>query len=320
MTTLAQILEQNSTYAVVSHIDPDLDAISSVLSLLFYMNQNGIQARGYLENIPDYTDFLYGWDLFDLGHQVSLPEKYTLITLDCASVSRIWPSSLFQKTKSVINLDHHIDNPGFGSMNFVSHEVSSTAELLFQMMKTESYSVPKEIASNLYAGLLFDTGGFRYSNTKISTFETAKQMIQIGVNPTYLAEKVFNRWEKNGFQALELSLSTIEYWDKNQILFSFIPYQMISKLNLLNSDFEGVIDFLRVRRSIKVSILIREMEPGYYKGSIRSIEPYAINDIVRPFHGGGHKRAAGFSTSDYTISEIKSILQETLKPILSKQE
>ena len=218
-----------------------------------------------------------------------------LVSLDCATKDRIWPSLCYSRAQTVINIDHHIDNPHFGSVNFVDPALSSTAEMMFRFLQQEEKSIPLEWIENCYAGILFDTGGFRYSNTKVSTFETARACVQAGINPTKIAQYVFQSWTTPSFTSLRIALEHIRAYYQGQVLVSSISYQDIQKNSLHRLDFEGLIDILRLHQSAKVVVLVREMEPGIWKGSIRSVNGLSILPLAHSLHGGGHKYAAGFT-------------------------
>lgn len=316
MISLLEKLSKDKNYLICTHVNPDLDAISSLLSLTFVLHNIGFKVSAKLENSPDWMYFLTGWDLFAKLEKLEIPDLYDVIALDCGSKDRVWPNKALDNAGSIINIDHHFDNPLFGSVNICERDVSSTAELLYRLFKQDSIPLNQEIASTLYAGILFDTGGFRYSNTKASTFQTATEMIALGVNPSEMADHVFTFWEKSGFCALQVALANIEYWENNQILYSFVSWKEIQENNLKNEDFEGIIDILRLHRLAKYSILIREIEKGVYKGSVRAKEPYTIGDALRSLGGGGHKRAAGFLTHQISIEEITKTLVNNFNKLL----
>jgi phosphoesterase RecJ-like protein len=313
MTSLLKYLKLDKNYCLVTHVNPDLDAFSSLLTLLVTLHRLGFSVKGYLEDQMEFTFFLHGWELFRDLEKKELNSNYTLIALDCGSLDRIWPSNVIKNADSIINIDHHFDNPLFGTINICDHMASSTTELLYLLLKSDDIPIDLKLASNIYAGMLFDTGGFRYSNTRSTTFKTASELISLGVNPSLMADRVFTHFEKQGFNALELALFHTEYWEDNQILFSFVSYEEILEHKLCSEDFDGIIDILRLNRLIKYSILIRETEKGFFKGSVRAKEPYEIGETIRILGGGGHKRAAGFSTRYGSIEEIKMVLKNNFK-------
>jgi phosphoesterase RecJ-like protein len=316
MTSLLDSIQKDQFYWICTHINPDLDAVSSLLSLLYVLNNLGYQVAGKLENEPEWMNFLFFWDLYKDLEKQNNRDEYHVIALDSGSKDRIWPGELTRNAKSIINIDHHYDNPLYGTINICETEASSTAELLFQLFTNDNITLDRETASNLYAGILFDTGGFRYSNTKMGTLKTSLSLIQSGIHPSLISDHVFNRWDTKGFSALQLALSSVEYWENSKILFSFVSHKEMTDYHLSNSDFEGVIDILRLQRFACFSILVREIEPGLFKGSVRAKEPYVIGDSIRVLGGGGHKRAAGFSVKLESIEDIKTILKNNMKALL----
>ena len=311
MTSLLNHLTKTKLCCICVHTDPDIDAISSLLTLTSVLHSMGFLVTCRLENIPEGTEFLAGWDLFRELQTVTAQSPLDLIALDCGSVHRIWPKEVLGLANQIINIDHHFDNPLFGSVNIVDLTYSSTAEILYHLLKEGGIQLTTEHASNLYAGLLYDTGGFRYSNTKAATLVSAVEMINHGANPSLLANQVFTRMDHRSFKALELALKNAEYWETRGTLLSFVSYAEMKEHHLTNASFDGVIDILRQNRTVHYTILVREADPGIMKGSIRAKEPYVIGDLIKDLGGGGHKRAGGF-TNTLSYERIKQILEEKL--------
>jgi phosphoesterase RecJ-like protein len=309
-------LRKDDFYCILTHVNPDLDAISSLLTLLIVLVKKGYRVSAGLEDYPSHFDFLEGWELFHELSNLSLPTTYHVISLDCGSMDRVWPQEIVKNASSIINIDHHFDNPLFGSVNICDHHISSTAELLYILFKSDHIDLDSKTAGNIYAGILYDTGGFRYSNTKMGTFHTVSELIKYGINPSLLADRVFAKWDSKGFCALQLSLANVRYTEEEQILFSYVPYSDMVSNQLSTSDFDGVIDILRLNRNTKYSVLVREPEIGLFKGSVRAKEPYEIGEAIRELGGGGHKRAAGFTTTIFTIEKIETTILQTFKKLL----
>lgn len=312
MTPFFNLLSKERSIVIVAHTDPDLDAISSLLTMTSLLHDRGYTVISRLENIPEGLEFLYGWELYKELENRVVPDKIDLIALDCGSIDRIWPKDIIQKAEQFINIDHHFDNPHFGKINRVDLTLSSTAEIIYHLLIEENLQPTKEMASNLFSGMLYDTGGFRYSNTKAETFVTASRMIENGANPSWLADKVFSRMDRCTFTALRLAIQNSDYLDSPSMLFSFVPYAEIEKHQLNNASFDGVIDILRQNREVSYTVLLRETKLGVWKGSVRAKEPFVIGAALKKLGGGGHKRAGGFTTASFTIEQIKEMLHKGL--------
>lgn len=311
-------------FVLCTHHDPDIDGVASSLALSIYLRIIGKKVVVLIENFQDYMSFLNGKEnILVMDNYLNLKD-YTLISLDCASKDRIWPKEVIRNNINIINIDHHSDNTYFGNINLVDTEASSTAELLYDSIKGKSIDLFKEeyidfdikFLENIYAGILFDTGGFRYQNTNYKTLSTSSELLLRGVNTFKISEYVFSNWNKNGFKALCLSLQNSEYIENGKIIFSFVSFDEIVRENLGNENFEGVIDILRSNRDAKVVILLREIEKNLFKGSLRSKDKICINTVAQKFGGGGHQYAAGFETKYDNSNLIKEKLLSEIIPLL----
>lgn len=301
-------------YVLCTHHDPDIDGVGSVLALSLYLKERGDKVLTLLESFPEYMHFLNGGENIEPLSAIKNLSNFTIIALDCASRDRVWPKDAVDKAERVINIDHHIDNTKYGNINVINPWVSSTAELLYNLFKVKKIELNVEICENIYAGILFDTGGFRYQNTNYETLLISSELLLKGVSANKIGEFVFSKWSESGFRALNIALKNLEYFEDSKILFSFISYKEIVKENLKNDDFESIVDILRSSRKARIAILIREIEENFFKGSLRSKGGVSINHIAQKFSGGGHPHAAGFEVKFANILSLKEeILKEALK-------
>ena len=303
-------------FVLCTHHDPDIDGAGATLALSLYLKEQGYKLLTLLENFPEYMQFLNGRENINSLNELKNSDNFTIIALDCASKDRIWPKDICSKAERIVNIDHHSDNTKFGNINVVNTFVSSTAELLYNLFKVNKSELNLKICENIYAGILFDTGGFRYQNTNYETLLIGAEILQKGVNACRIGEFVFNIWTESGFRALKIALNNLEYFGGGAILFSFIPYNEIVEEGLRSYDFEGIVDILRSNRNAKIIILLREIEENTFKGSLRSKGEISINQIAKKFNGGGHPHAAGFEIKYDNVFAIKEELIREAKRLI----
>jgi len=306
-------------FVLCTHHDPDIDGVASSLALSIYLKETGKEVVVFFENFLEYMNFLNGKENISAFKDCTKLSDCTLIALDCASKERIWPQEVIEKAIKIINIDHHSDNTYFGDINLVNTKVSSTAELLYNLFKEKGIEPGIEICEDIYAGILFDTGGFRYQNTSYETLSTASELLSRGVNAAKIAENVFSKWDESGFKALYLALKNSEYLQDGKILFSFISLREIINEKLKSEDFDSVIDILRGNKRAKVIILLREIKETFFKGSIRSKGKISINTVAQKFGGGGHPHAAGFETEFSSFYLIKEKLINEVLPLVRNE-
>ena len=300
-------------FVLCTHHDPDIDGVGATLALSIYLKEKGYEVLTILENFPEYMQFLNGTENINSLNELKYSDDFSIIALDCASEDRIRPKDIYKKAKRIINIDHHSDNTKFGNINIVNSYVSSTAELIYSIFKVNKCELNLKICENIYAGILFDTGGFRYQNTNYDTLLAGAELLQKGVNANRISEFVFDRWSKSGFKALEITLKNLEYFGDNKILFSFISNKEIVEDGLKNEDFEGIVDILRSNRDAIIIILLREVEKNIFKGSLRSKGEISINQVAKKFNGGGHPHAAGF---EIKYNDVNALKKELIREIM----
>lgn len=303
-------------FVLCTHHDPDIDGVGATLALSIYLKEKGYKVLTILENFPEYMQFLNGRENISSLSELRDSDNYTILALDCASKDRIWPKDIFDRAERIVNIDHHSDNTKFGNINVVNSFVSSTAELLYNLFKVNKSKLNLEICENIYSGILFDTGGFRYQNTNYETLIISSELLQKGVNASKIGEFVFNIWSESGFRALKIALKNLEYFGAGKILFSFVSYKEIVEEDLKSEDFEGIVDILRSNRNARIIILLREIEKNVFKGSLRSKGEISINQVARKFNGGGHPHAAGFEIKYDNVNAIKDKLIKELLQLI----
>jgi len=272
----------------------------------------GYSVTPLVESVPFFMEALPGVDKL----KSQLPantSSYQVIALDSASRERVYQPDWLSSAKKIINIDHHQDNPLFGDINLIKTNISSTSEYLFQLLTRAHFPIDESVILPLYAGILYDTGGFRYSNTSSATLMTAGRMIKPYASQIpALSDMVFSRWNQDSFTALRHALANSEVWFEENVCFSAVPYTISSQLPAL--AFEGMVDILRLHHTVKVIIFVREMEPGVWKGSLRSKPPLTVSSIAHTFNGGGHPRAAGFIVHDTTLESLKQQIKSLVQP------
>jgi bifunctional oligoribonuclease and PAP phosphatase NrnA len=305
-------IDPSTHILLCTHENPDIDGVSSLGVLFHWLTAKGFSVQSIIQPPIPGTQYLHGVATASTDPSLlQLQKPPMVVSLDCATSERIWPQSILSAATMRVNIDHHIDNPLFGDQNYVDPTLSSTAELLYTEVRKVESDLPLEILENCYAGILFDTGGFRYSNTTDRTFQHAKEMVQLGVHPARMAQNVFQSYSSQTFQALQCALQNCAYEKQTpSYVFAHVSHDRIQEHQLASYDFEGVVDILRLHQNTDIVVLVRELGPNQWRGSIRSVEHYSILGIAHSFLGGGHHNAAGFS--------FHGTLQELQKRILTQ--
>ena len=308
-------IKKNENIILTAHINPDGDAIGSGLALFLtlknkYPNKN---IRFILQDpIPYTTKFLYGSDQIEILNENEIYNIDLLIFLDSATKERTGKVSEKIKAKKYINIDHHISNPSYGDINCVIPTCSSTSEIIYNFIEECAYTLSKEAGEAIYLGLVNDTGSFSHSNVSFETMQIATNLIKLGVNNNYIVTNFLNA---NSFQTLKLmgeALTNFEFFDDIKLSYYYLDKKTMNKYNARKEDTEGIVEKILSYQEASVSLFLREENDGKIKGSMRSKHNIDVNKIANIFNGGGHIKAAGFS-SNKSSEEILEIIKEKLK-------
>ena len=303
-------LSNSTKIAVSGHISPDGDSIGSCIAMTLYLRKvlPDKDIRLFLEEIPDCFKGIEGCEIVDSTFSGMDPDTYILID---GTPDRMGPGErLFKKAALRINIDHHISNAlGSGDINYIDPDASSAAELVFRLM--DKSFLDKTIASWIYLGIVHDTGVFKYSATSPETMRVVARLMEEGIDCQYLVDKTY--YEKTYSQNLacaRIVLSSRLFLD-NKVIVGSISLKEMKENNITKSDFEGVINQLRITTGTEVAIFMYPMNDVTVKVSLRSKEKVDVSKICQSFGGGGHKRASGFYYKG-TEEEITTKLLEML--------
>ena len=323
MEQTARHLADSTSILIVSHANPDGDAVSSLIALGLGLEKLNKKVVLYNESlIPAVYRFLPSVNRISRDLNTGMYFD-TIIVLDCGDLERI--GSAAQKVlaeRVVINIDHHVTNTGFGDIQFVDPEACATAELIHRLLKHLSVPIDKSIATAIYTGILTDTGSFRFSNTNLSTFAICTEMVEKGVKPFDVAQCVYGTYSLGRIKLLNLALDSIEISSNGKLSIMTVTQEMLNMTGTQLDDADGLIHYARRIEDVKVAALIQELRNGKrpsdnqhrFHVSLRSDGTVDVASIASAYGGGGHSSASGFGI-DATLSEVKSkiaILAEKL--------
>jgi phosphoesterase RecJ-like protein len=309
-SAVAEALQGNGRFVVTSHENPDGDALGSLLAThlaLEALGKDSVMVLGGTAPLPAEYAFL---GLEARGLLRSAPpdtEERVLVAVDCAQESRIVEQALVTGPRLTVNVDHHHDNTRFGDVDLVVEDASSTGEVLADVFTALGVALTPPIAEALYTAIVTDTGRFQYSNTTPRALRLAAELVEAGADVSKVFVEVY---ESTPFPKLKLLARALERAAEladGRVVVSELRREDFDAAGADEPYSEGIIDHLRAVDGAELVALVRELPGGAAaarKGSLRSHpDGVDVSAIARSFGGGGHKRAAGFST-DLTMAEI----------------
>jgi len=313
MNSIIQQFNNSHRILVVTHANPDGDAIGSLIAMGLSLEALNKKITLYCESlIPAVYRFLP--EVHRVVKKIGNKNYDMAVILDCGDWSRIGEDVSFVKQIPVIvNIDHHITNTRFGHLQLIDTSACATAEIVYRLIKQMGLSFSIPVATSIYTGILADTGSFRFSNTNKAAFSICQEMVELGVDPHNIAQHVYGTYSLSRIKLLNLALDSIELSENGKLSIMVLTKKMFDETHTQPEDVDGLINYAQRIEDVKVAALIQEQHNGNensrtnnrFHVSLRSDGAFDVAAIAAMFGGGGHSSAAGFSIES-TLSNIKS--------------
>jgi len=314
LEAIADALRRHERFLVVTHENPDGDALGSLLASTVALRKLGKDAVMYL---PGTTPLPREYGFMALDDLVREPPadaaERVLLAVDCAKAERIGDPQAIERAPLVLDVDHHHDNTRFGDVNLIVSDASSTGEVLRDVIRELGLELTPELAEPLYIALVTDTGRFQYTNTTPKSLRLAAELVDAGADIHAVFQQVYESVEFAKLKLLARALDRAEVLEGGRIVVSNLLRDDFAEVGAAEPYSEGIIDYLRAVEGAELAVLVREqLNEGAqaHKGSLRSsIDELDVSAIARRFGGGGHRQAAGFST-DLPLERVVEQIRE----------
>jgi phosphoesterase RecJ-like protein len=316
-TQLLQELRAADKLLLTTHERPDGDAVGSLAAMQLVLSALGKDALAFLA--ADEFPLPYEYRFIRLQGLVTEPPddlcERVLVFLDCGNIDRTPADVLKHEDHCILNIDHHHDNTRFGTVNHVDGSASCTAEMVWDLMADLGVAMTPEIAEALYVGLVTDTGRFMYENTGPRAHEMAAALLEGGVDAHGIYRRLYEGVPQGKLELLARGLSGVERYDGGLLTLTHLTLDDYRSTGADESYSEGVVDHLRSVEGTAVAGLVRDLlsdTAPRRKVSLRATDDRVdVSAIARSQGGGGHRRAAGFST-DLAFPELVEVLRAEL--------
>lgn len=308
-------LRKASQVALFSHVSPDGDCIGSILALGLGLEKLNKQVYYFNSDpIPANLAFLPGVGKIRNVLPVNWPEA--LIFVDCTDIDRVHISNEDLPANSILlNLDHHISNCNFGHVNWIDSQASACGEMVFYLLKEMGAGIDKDIATNLYAAIVTDSGSFQYSNTTSKTHRIAAELIEQEINLVNIHSHLFDQKPLAYIKLLQRALARLQFFSDGKIALITLSKQDFLECGAGDELSEGIINHARSIEGVEVAILIRELDILDIKVVFRSNLWFNCDEVAVKLHGGGHKKAAGCSLK-LSFAEAQRLVLKTVQEVL----
>ncbi len=315
------VIRRHRKFLVTTHHNPDADAISSVLAVGLFLKSKGKQVYMLNEDAcPDWLKFLPATSILKKASEVARLDYDAAIVLDCGDLKRIGGVRRFIKEdKPLVNIDHHMTNERFGSVNVVRPKASSVCEIIFDLFKEARHPLNRNLALLLYSGIMTDTGSFRYDNTSALCHKMIGELMSYKISAARMYKHLYT-----GIPVVDMKLFT-DVIHKARLLYDnkvycvTLPKKIESRFSKSFDLREKMFTFLRSVEGIEVIVILTELNPKETQVNLRSQGDFDVASLSQQFDGGGHRKAAGCKIYEPLALAEKTICQALGKKLWIKR-
>ena len=317
MSQIIRTLKKNKRFLISTHVNPDPDALCSQLAIARYLRSMGKKVSILNEGpVPHRLKFLKGIknvQSFDAGQRLAYD---VAILVDCGEVNRIGKvQRLIQKDKVLINIDHHLTNNYFGTLNLVQPYASSTAEVLYELFLKAKCPLTKTMAEHLYIGIMTDTGSFRHENTTAKTHAIAASLMKFNLAVPALYQKLYETISVKDFRELLRAIKNYEVHFKRKVVCIRLKKNVMSRFSTGFDLRDTIFKFFRSIHGVEVIAVFTEIQHRKIRLNFRSSNKFNVAKLASYFHGGGHRRASGCLIEN-TITTAQRMVLRKIKTLL----
>ncbi len=309
----ADAIRASRSIVLACHVNPDGDALGSLLGLAFALIPLGKDVVCLSEDgVPDILRFLPGSELVQQTSDV--PAFDLALVVDSGELSRVGShvQPIVARARRIVDIDHHVTAGAFGDIRVLDAGAASTAEIVYALLQALAAPITNDIATCLFTGIITDTGSFRFQNVTPNTLRVAAELLEAGAPPAHISENVFDNRTFAATRLLGHALSSLTQTADGQVIWAHITAGDFQTLGATDQDTEGVVNYVRGVRGAEVGLLFREMSDGKIRVSLRSRETVNVAEIAQRFGGGGHRMASG-CTIDAPLAEAEQLLVQAVR-------
>ncbi len=325
MSDFAPVIElfsKKNEFLVTAHVNPDGDAVGSLLGLGLLLKSMGKEVVLVLaQPVPSTYRFLPGSDRVFLPQDLSRETYEVGVALDCSELERVGEAlqKILKNCRFLVNIDHHLSNKRFGDLNLVDSEAAATGEIICELAEKMGVKISPEVATNLYTALVTDTGSFQFANTTPRCHYTAARLLEYGAKRQQIREFLYEQRSLPSLRLLEKALGTLSLNSNGRIAWMKVRKEFFLETGAVPEDCEGFIEYPKSLAGVELGVLFKEIEYGEVKVGFRSKTLLDVSKLAELFGGGGHERAAGCVVSG-ELDRVVELVIATAEEFLAQLE
>lgn len=303
----ADILRAHDNILIITHRNPDGDAVGSTFAMYRILVSLGKKVRVLMGNIEQSAAF------------IEAPESYVdfepefVLAVDTADAQLFRAGTESEYASRVgLCIDHHSTNTLYAENTLLDETAAAACEAIYDLMPYLGVKLNKEIAECLYVGISTDTGCFRYANTTSRSLRTAAELYDTGIDSVDINRRIFETKSKPFLHFETMALNSVRLYCDGKCAVMMLTDDMYKRAGISESETHAIASLPRQIEGVLVGITVKERGNGAYRVSLRTNEPVDASEICGMFGGGGHKLAAGCDVNAKTIQGAVNLL---LKPV-----
>jgi len=309
----AEVLGGATEVALACHVNPDADAMGSMLALANVLEARGVRTTASIPNepfsLPRWATLLPGSDRLVAASEFPR-EPAVMVTCDCAAADRLAGlTGASTRATELIWIDHHRSNEGLGTVQLIDPDASSTCEIVFRLLQTMEAELTDDAAACLYAGLVTDTGRFQYEATTPETLRIAALLREHAFDHTRLVQALYEDHPIGMLSLVGVALGRLRHVAEANLVWTYLTQQDLQEAGVHPSETDDLIDVIRTARDVDVAVLVKQQRDGRFKVSARSRGEHDLAVAAAAFGGGGHRLAAGYTSRHGPADTIERLIR-----------
>jgi len=310
-----EVIRRNKSFLVCAHVNPDPDALSSQLAMVKCLQGLGKKVWAVsAAPIPKRFHFLPGIRMIKPYKKGARIPYDVAIVLDCGDFDRIGNiQELLSAERMLINIDHHITNELFGTLNILLPRASSTAEVLFDLFERMKFPITEEMAVLLYVGIMTDTGSFRYDNSTAHAHDVVARLMKFPIPVSLLYQILYETIPLNDIKYFTRLVGTFDFLFRGKVVCLELTKKIIKKFSEEFDLRDKIFRYFRAIKGVEVILILTEDSATKTRVNLRSMRKVDVGRLAYRFSGGGHSRASGCILEGNVQVAKKKILAEIKK-------
>ena len=315
-------IQSHADFLIVSHVRPDGDSLGSQLALALILQSLGKNVEVLSRDpVPTRYVSLPGADQVRVANRRGKSREVTFI-LECGNIHR--PGIAGLDRGFIVNIDHHHSTKPFGNVSWIDPSACAVGQMIYRLMKALDVKMTPPIATNIYVAVLTDTGSFQFSSTTGDTFRLAAELADHGADVSEIAKRMFHTNPIQKVRAMGKILNGMELHASSRVVSTVLRQDDLGLAD--GDDIEGLVNYPLTIAGIEVAVLLRELEDGSIRVSMRSKNEFDVSTVAAKFGGGGHRKAAGCqmvgslaAVQQQIVSSIQSEMDSVSSPVSSPE-